>query len=381
MLRKILTVLFILAMPAAMAAGRGYLGVAFTTLPPNATPVAQGVLIGKVLPGSAAERAGLRAGQIVTHINGVFVTDPKSAVDLVGAHGAGETLSLTVIDTSHGFNQRTVRATLAANAPAGFNVMTQGGQRPGPGMMARPPGRPAANPMAPGGGVPAAVALFPLRAGHCFAMTPPGWRVADANVQASAFTVASPDGNLRASYGIVGVNSGQVAGYYGPQFRTPASFALFTSGYLFGSQASSKPPQPLPYGFQLLTWGTPNGYSGYTIFKAYPLSADPRGYIVSMYIGGAPSREVKRLVPLATAVAATIRCNTQLQPPPPSGARSEGDAAARNFNSILGTGYVHDAAGDNYYVGNENWVENGPDGPGYYKVNGNDVTKLQPGLQ
>ena len=26
------------------------------------------------------------------------------------------------------------------------------------------------------------------------------------------------------------------------------------------------------------------------------------------------------------------------------------------------------------------WSDNGPDGPGFYKRNGNDVTKLQPGL-
>ena len=59
----------------------------------------------------------------------------------------------------------------------------------------------------------------------------------------------------------------------------------------------------------------------------------------------------------------------------------ESDAAASDSNAILGTEYVHDGAGNNYYVGAENWIENGKDGPGYYKRNGNDVTRLEPGLQ
>jgi hypothetical protein len=236
------------------------------------------------------------------------------------------------------------------------------------------------------------VPLAPLRVGVCQAMAPAGWQVVDANQEGSTFTVASPDGSLRAAYGVAGVGSGQAAGLYGPQYTTPLAFGQYLTEVLFRDQVYSKPPQALPYGFQLLIWGTPSGFSGYSILKTYPLPPDPQGYILSYYIGGGPSSEVNRLIPLAVMVAVSIRCNTQLRPPPKDfhparGARcfgggcSEGDAAKSTLNPILGTEYVHDGVGNNYFVGSENWIENGKDGPGYYKRNGNDVIKLQPGLE
>ncbi len=392
MIRRALIALVVLTIvPPAIAAARGYLGVAFASLPPTrVNPLTgearmqTGVLVANVLAGSAAQRAGLKPGEIVTRINGVAVASPQSAVDAVAHHGAGERLSVTVIDTSRGFIQQNLIITLAANPPTGF-LATAGNN------FASPPR--AAPTRGAGAGPAAPVLLRPLRAGYCAAMAPPGWRVTDANKEASAFTVASSSGALRASYGIVGINSGQAAGYYGPQFRSPAAFAQFMGGAVFGGQAVAQPPRLMAYGFQLITWETRNGYSGFSIYKVYPLPSDPRGYIVSMYIGGAPSTQAKRLAPLAVGVATTIRCNTQLRPPPPNdfhpargatcfgGECRESDAAGSDFNSILGTGYVHDSAGNNFYVGDENWIENGRDGPGYYKTNGNDVTKLTPGLQ
>ncbi len=407
MVRKVVVIAWLtmaLAMSAAFGqAQRGYLGVAFVPIPdPASSPVRGGVSIASVLPGSAAEAAGLKAGQILVRIDGVFVGDPKTAVDVVSAHKAGDRLTLTVIDlTGGGFQQRYVVATLASSLPEGYGAPPRTppppAPTPQPGLLP-PPGMASRGPMPTRGdtqptdlGTP--VPLMPLRVGACQAMAPAGWQVVDANREGSVFGVASPDGSLRAAYGIVGVGSGQVAGYYGPQYRTPGTFGQFLTGYLFGSQAYSKPPQPLPYGFQLLTWGTPNGFSGYSVLKTYPLPPDPGGYILSYYIGGGPASEVTRLVPLAVMVATSIRCTTQLRPPPPNdfhparGARCfggecrEGDAAGSSLNSILGTEYVHDAAGNNFYVGSENWIENGKDGPGYYKRNGNDVTKSQPGLE
>ncbi len=218
-----------------------------------------------------------------------------------------------------------------------------------------------------------------------------GWQVTDINNDGSVFTVEG--GGMKAAYGITGIGSGQARGFYGPQYRSPAAYALFLSGLLFQGQASADPPQPLDYGFQLLTWRTPNGFSGFTIFKGYSLPSDPGGYIVSIYVGGGPDGQSKALGSLAMGIATTIHCSTRLHPPPPNDfhpahgatcvghACSESDAAASDFNSILGTEHVHDSAGNNYYAGAENWIENGKDGPGYYKRNGNDVTKLEPGLQ
>ncbi len=403
MIRKVVVIAGLaiaLASSTAFAqAQRGYLGVSIGPIPnPASSPVREGAFIVEVLPGGAAAAAGLKAGQIIVQIDGVFVGDPKTAVDVIAAHKAGDRLTLTVIDlTGGGFQQRYVAATLASSPPEGYAAPPGTPPAPPPGLLPQP-GMASRGPMPTPGvtqstGLGTPVPLVPLGVGVCQAMAPPGWQVVDANQEGSVFGVASPDRSLRSAYGIVGVGTGQVAGYYGPQFRTPETFGLYLSGYLFGSQAQSRPPQPLPYGFELLNWGTPNGFSGYSVLKVYPLPADPGGYILSYYIGGGPASEATRLVPLAVMVATSIRCNTQLRPPPPNdfhparGARCfggecrEGDAARSDLNPILGTEYVHDGAGNNYYVGSENWIENGPNGPGYYKKNGNDVIKLQPGLE
>jgi hypothetical protein len=391
MKRILLAAFIILAVDQlAVAAGRGYLGLEFESLPPGSAP---GVKVHQVFPGSAADKAGLKAGQFITQIDGAPVADPGQAVAIVTRHGAGDKIVLTMAGNGGKAAPLRIEATLAANPPGGgFAAATLPHLGPPPGGDMPPPARTQIT-KAQGNGPAAPVALRVLQAGACSAMTPQGWQVTDSNRDSTILTVAAPGGGMRASYGIVGIGSGQAAGYYGPQFRSPAAFAQYATGVVFGAQVYGKPLPAMPHGFQTFTWGTQNGFSGYTIYKSYPLPSDPGGFIVSMYIGGAPSAQVKQLVPLAVGVAASIRCRAQLHPPPandfhPSrGAScfgsecSEGDAAGSDFNSILGTGYVHDDAGTNYYVGDENWIENGPQGPGYYKRNGNDVTKLQNGLQ
>ena len=80
-----------------------------------------GVVVNKVFADSAAQQAGLKPGEIVTKIDGVFVRDPQIAVDLVSESAAGERVSLTVIDTTGGgIRQSDVFATLAANPPSDF---------------------------------------------------------------------------------------------------------------------------------------------------------------------------------------------------------------------------------------------------------------------
>ena len=237
------------------------------------------------------------------------------------------------------------------------------------------------------------VPLARVGAGQCQAMAPRGWRVVDIDPRSSIISLSSPSGDMRAVYGAVGIGSGQASGVYGPQFRTPFALASYLTGVTFGGQPVSRGSQAVPHGFQMINWGTMNGFSGYTLFKAYPLYGDPGGYVLSVYIGGGSSANVKRSVPMAMAVATTIQCATQFTPPPPNdfhpsrGARcfgsecSERDAASSDANAILGTRYVHDPnTGEGFYVSNDAWEENGPQGPGFYKRNGNDVTKLADGL-
>src|ERR1700712_2929052 len=67
----------------ALAAGRGYLGVSFGILPAAEHLGRTGVIVKKVFAGMAAEKAGLKSGEIVTQINGVSVLDPKDGVALL----------------------------------------------------------------------------------------------------------------------------------------------------------------------------------------------------------------------------------------------------------------------------------------------------------
>jgi predicted metalloprotease with PDZ domain len=122
MIKKILIALCLMCVvQPAFAGGRGYLGVWFANLPATEKVVQTGVVVNRVFAGSAAQQAGLKPGEIVTQIDGVFVRDPKTAVALLAENAAGERISLTVIDrTGGGIRQSHVFATLAANPPSEF---------------------------------------------------------------------------------------------------------------------------------------------------------------------------------------------------------------------------------------------------------------------
>ena len=134
MIKKILIPLSLMwVVQPAFAAGRGYLGVWFATLPATEKVVQTGVVVNKVFADSAAQQAGLKPGEIITKINGIFVRDPKTAVALVSESAAGERIWLTVIDrTGGGIRQSDVFVTLAANPPSGFAAIMTAKPRPLP---------------------------------------------------------------------------------------------------------------------------------------------------------------------------------------------------------------------------------------------------------
>jgi len=81
---------------------RGQLGITVVKL--NSEPAKElgiketkGVGVAQVQPGSAADRAGLRKGDVITSFNGVEMTDPNVFRNLVASTAPGTDVTLTVI--------------------------------------------------------------------------------------------------------------------------------------------------------------------------------------------------------------------------------------------------------------------------------------------
>ncbi len=261
-----------------------------------------------------------------------------------------------------------------------------------PGQLSHGPGPSrAGQDMASSGSEP--IPLQPVGGGNCRSYAPAGWHVTDENQQGTAFTVASPDGSMTASYGAVGVNGGAAQGLYGAQFRTPENFALFSVNALTNEQVQVTGPEEAFGNYQVLNFATAS-HRGYAMLYRFPIPADPAGYGLIMRIAIGNASDPKS-VSQAGSVAAATRCTSQLVPPPADlprptiddkthGTGKSGDddvTMAGTYNAQLGTGWVHDAAGNNYNVDVTNdYSPNGPDGAGYYKHNGNDWIKLENGM-
>jgi len=104
---------------------RGQLGVGIQPLSPElasslgVTGDVNGVLINSVSPGSPAERAGLRRGDIITALNGEPVADPNSLRNRVAAAGPGAEIEFAILRDG---NKQSIKARLAemsADAAAG----------------------------------------------------------------------------------------------------------------------------------------------------------------------------------------------------------------------------------------------------------------------
>ncbi|HKY30065.1 MAG TPA: Do family serine endopeptidase [Pyrinomonadaceae bacterium] len=99
---------------------RGQLGIVVTSV---TSEIAQklglsnqnGVYVAEVQSGSAADRAGIRPGDVITAINGTAVNDPNPFRNIVAAAGPGAVVTLTVVRDGR---EQQVRATLGEFTPA-----------------------------------------------------------------------------------------------------------------------------------------------------------------------------------------------------------------------------------------------------------------------
>jgi C-terminal processing protease CtpA/Prc len=60
-------------------------------------PNSDGVFVIEVLPDSPAEKAGLKHGDVITHVNGKLVDDEDELVDDLNKAGAGKQVDLAVV--------------------------------------------------------------------------------------------------------------------------------------------------------------------------------------------------------------------------------------------------------------------------------------------
>jgi serine protease Do len=102
--------------PEMVAPDRGRLGVTVQDVSGELAAyfgVKAGVLVSSVVPDSAAAKAGLRAGDVITEVNGTAVATPRELVAALPAADAPRDVTLTVFRDR---KEMTLKATLAAPA-------------------------------------------------------------------------------------------------------------------------------------------------------------------------------------------------------------------------------------------------------------------------
>jgi len=110
----------VVTVPVTPVSERPYLGIRYLSLTPETArqqglTVEQGALVQAVEPGSPAERAGLREGDIITVFDGRRIDPQTLLADLIGQHRPGDEVRLTVLR-----NNREQQITLRLGAqPAG----------------------------------------------------------------------------------------------------------------------------------------------------------------------------------------------------------------------------------------------------------------------
>jgi len=98
---------------------RGQLGITVLKIPSEEASKlgvtgGAGVVVYQVQPGSAADRAGLRRGDIITALNGTAVDDPNTFRNIIAGSAPGTEVTLTV---KRDGREQQVRATLGEFAP------------------------------------------------------------------------------------------------------------------------------------------------------------------------------------------------------------------------------------------------------------------------
>ena len=239
------------------------------------------------------------------------------------------------------------------------------------------------------GGVPVVV----KQTSHCSAYAPSDW-IVSSNAQASALDLQSGDGTMYAAWGVTAINRAMQR-FYGPMYGDPETSIRTLANMIVGKAFSdpsgvqyTTPPAPFLNYFTIRHIAS-SRTQGVVFYHIYP-GASPQYYTESVYVAIYDAALPRSRKAIAPGVAVSIRCATQLIPSRPadvsrSGKNGKprpgcgGEPNLRGYNQQLGTQYAHNESGDNFLFDISDYRSTGPSGPGYYKVLGNSLTKLEPG--
>ena len=77
----------------------------------------EGIYVSEVTSGSAADKAGITSGSVITKFDGKSVTDIESLQDLLQYYEAGETVELTLqVPDGDSYKEKTVSITLGSKS-------------------------------------------------------------------------------------------------------------------------------------------------------------------------------------------------------------------------------------------------------------------------
>jgi hypothetical protein len=237
-----------------------------------------------------------------------------------------------------------------------------------------------------------AVPIAVKQSGQCSAYVPPDWSI-QSNPQASAADLVSGDRRAYAGWGVRYVNQAMEP-YYGPLHADPERAAAYLAEQVLknvlgdaGNLRYTSAPQPFLGYFTLRRFETARSH-GLVFYRSYP-GMTAQEYVGSSYFAIADKSLGAAGLMVASGVATSIRCHTRLMPqrdPGAGGGRGGkragcgGEGSLRGYNKELGHQYAHSSTGENFLLDHATqWQENGPQGAGYYKQNGNFQEKLELG--
>jgi hypothetical protein len=365
-------------------APRGYSGIEFAPMSAASearTPLLRsgGALIGQVDGKSPAALAGLKAGEVVSRIDGKPVASVAQAARLMRHASAGAQMTLTLYDITQGeVRPRDVAITLTVepdlpekrtvNPPR--LVVKEARRAPIAAANAAWSRRILRGPTIK------PIPLFGLGSGACNGFAPQGWHVEGHAPDNSMFRVAADAGFSHAIY-----QSAQLDGH------KPDDFVRDYLTKVFGSPALLAPAQPRPYGFVLYDFGNRRGGAGFVIARA----AHGR---IAMWIAAVAGADVSWARPQTGAVALGLFCPSPGAPTPKPrdgllatrisltcirGKCGETDFAA-TYLTVLRKGFVHNTKGEMFLVNpRRDFWQSGAEGPGFYRQAGGENEKLEPG--